>query len=50
MLQAKEAYSQALYDSMCQQYNVLKTAVHGAQGLEASTSSVSLSQPWQLLN
>ncbi|PWA43531.1 Glycerol-3-phosphate O-acyltransferase, alpha helical bundle, N-terminal [Artemisia annua] len=48
--EAKEAYSQALYDSICQQYNVLKTAVHGAQGLEASTASVSLSQPWQLLN
>ncbi|PWA39262.1 glycerol-3-phosphate O-acyltransferase, chloroplast [Artemisia annua] len=36
--EAKEAYSQALYDSICQQYNVLKAAVHGAQGLEASTA------------
>ena len=47
MLQAKEIYSQALYGSICQQYNVLKTAVHGAQGLDVSTATVSLSQPWQ---
>ncbi|KAL9992758.1 putative glycerol-3-phosphate 1-O-acyltransferase [Helianthus debilis subsp. tardiflorus] len=48
--EAKEAYSQALYDSVCRQYNVLKTAIHGAQGSDASTTSVSLTQPWQLLN
>ncbi|MFS7888445.1 putative glycerol-3-phosphate 1-O-acyltransferase [Helianthus anomalus] len=47
---AKEAYSRALYDSVCRQYNVLKTAIHGAQGSDASTTSVSLTQPWQLLN
>ncbi|MFS7926584.1 putative glycerol-3-phosphate 1-O-acyltransferase [Helianthus anomalus] len=33
-LQAKEAYSRALYDSVRRQYNVLKTAIHGAQGLD----------------
>uniref|UniRef100_A0A251UHM6 Putative glycerol-3-phosphate O-acyltransferase, chloroplast n=1 Tax=Helianthus annuus TaxID=4232 RepID=A0A251UHM6_HELAN len=48
--EAKEAYSRALYDSVCRQYNVLKTAIHGAQGSDASTTSVSLTQPWQLLN
>ncbi|CAH9132995.1 unnamed protein product [Cuscuta epithymum] len=44
--EAKMAYSDALYDSVNQQYNVLKSAIHGKQGLEASTSTVSLSQPW----
>uniref|UniRef100_A0A7N1A1G5 Glycerol-3-phosphate acyltransferase, chloroplastic n=1 Tax=Kalanchoe fedtschenkoi TaxID=63787 RepID=A0A7N1A1G5_KALFE len=44
--QAKEAYSQALYDSVFEQYNVLKSAIHGQQGVEASTPSVHLSQPW----
>ncbi|KAJ0601450.1 putative glycerol-3-phosphate 1-O-acyltransferase [Helianthus annuus] len=32
--EAKEAYSRALYDSVRRQYNVLKTAIHGAQGLD----------------
>ncbi|GLT80604.1 hypothetical protein SLA2020_520350 [Shorea laevis] len=44
--EAKEAYSLALYDSVIEQYNVLKSAIHGKKGLGASTSSVSLSQPW----
>nr|XP_043627898.1 glycerol-3-phosphate acyltransferase, chloroplastic [Erigeron canadensis] len=43
--EAKAAYSQALYDSVCEQYNVLQSAINGAKGLDASTSSVSLSQP-----
>ncbi|KAJ0769314.1 Glycerol-3-phosphate acyltransferase [Helianthus annuus] len=43
--EAKAVYSQALYDSVCEQYNVLQSAINGAKGLEASTSSVSLSQP-----
>ncbi|KAL8107649.1 glycerol-3-phosphate acyltransferase, chloroplastic-like [Apium graveolens] len=45
--EAKLAYSQALYDSVNQQYNVLRSAIHGKQGLEASTAAISLSQPWQ---
>ncbi|TYI15363.1 hypothetical protein ES332_A08G180900v1 [Gossypium tomentosum] len=44
--EAKDAYSQALYKSVSEQYNVLKSAIHGKQGLEASTAGVSLSQPW----
>lgn len=44
--QAKDAYAQALYKSVTDQYNVLKSAVHGKQGLEASSADVSLSQPW----
>ncbi|KAJ9537015.1 hypothetical protein OSB04_029748 [Centaurea solstitialis] len=47
---AKAAYSQALYDSVCEQYKVLHSAVHGGKGLEASTPSVSLSQPLQFLD
>ncbi|XP_021300505.1 glycerol-3-phosphate acyltransferase, chloroplastic [Herrania umbratica] len=44
--EAKDVYSQALYKSVTKQYNVLKSAVHVKQGLEASTAGVSLSQPW----
>nr|UKG18720.1 chloroplast glycerol-3-phosphate acyltransferase [Forsythia viridissima] len=44
--EAKVAYSQSLYSSVNEQYNVLKYAVHGKQGLKASTATVSLSQPW----
>ncbi|KAL3500006.1 hypothetical protein ACH5RR_039099 [Cinchona calisaya] len=44
---SKAAYTQALYDSVCEQYNVLKSAIHGKQGLDASIPTVSLSQPWQ---
>ncbi|XP_031250782.1 glycerol-3-phosphate acyltransferase, chloroplastic-like [Pistacia vera] len=43
--EAREAYTQALYDSVNEQYNVLKSAIHGKQGLQASIPSVSLSQP-----
>ncbi|KAB1216102.1 Glycerol-3-phosphate acyltransferase, chloroplastic [Morella rubra] len=44
--EVKEAYTQALYNSVTEQYNVLRAAVHGKQGLKASTPTVSLSQPW----
>ncbi|KAJ4951094.1 hypothetical protein NE237_027926 [Protea cynaroides] len=45
--EAKVAFSQALYNSVVEQYNVLKSAIHGHQGLMASNSAVALSQPWQ---
>ncbi|XP_077234931.1 phospholipid/glycerol acyltransferase family protein [Tasmannia lanceolata] len=45
--EVKEVFSQALYDSVTEQYNVLKSAAYGNQGLDASNSTVSLSQPWQ---
>ncbi|KAK3017674.1 hypothetical protein RJ639_003991 [Escallonia herrerae] len=44
--EAKVAYTQALYESVNQQYNVLKSAIHGKRGLEASIPTVTLSQPW----
>jgi len=47
MVQAKETYSKALYNSVTNQYDVLESAIHGEKGLEASTPSVSLSQPWK---
>ncbi|XP_019156093.1 PREDICTED: glycerol-3-phosphate acyltransferase, chloroplastic isoform X2 [Ipomoea nil] len=45
--EAKNAYSKALFNSVNQQYKVLTSAIHGKQGLKASTTTVSLSQPWQ---
>ncbi|KAE8727057.1 Glycerol-3-phosphate acyltransferase [Hibiscus syriacus] len=42
--EVKDAYTQALYKSVTDQYNVLKSAIHGEQGLEASTEGVALSQ------
>ncbi|KAL1192540.1 Glycerol-3-phosphate acyltransferase [Cardamine amara subsp. amara] len=44
--EAKEAYSQALYNSVNEQYTILNSAIKHRKGIEASTSSVSLSQPW----
>lgn len=43
--EAKEAYSQALYNSVTEQYHVLESAIDGYNGLDASNSVVSLSQP-----
>ncbi|KAK8639955.1 hypothetical protein V6N13_138321 [Hibiscus sabdariffa] len=45
--ESRDAYTQALYKSVNEQYNVLKSAIHGQQGLEASTAAISLSQPWK---
>ncbi|KAL2237808.1 glycerol-3-phosphate acyltransferase, chloroplastic [Sesamum indicum] len=45
--EAKNAFSELLYSSVCEQYDVLRSAIHGKQGLAASTPTVSLSQPWE---
>ncbi|KAI3453363.1 hypothetical protein Pfo_010026 [Paulownia fortunei] len=45
--EARIAYTESVYSSVCEQYNVLKSAIHGKQGLKASTPIISLSQPWQ---
>lgn len=45
--QAKETYSQALYSSVSEQYDVLKSAIYGYNGPDASNSVVCLSQPWK---
>ncbi|KAK4389713.1 Glycerol-3-phosphate acyltransferase, chloroplastic [Sesamum angolense] len=47
VMSAKDAFSELLYYSVCEQYNVLTSAIHGKQGLAASTPTVSLSQPWE---
>ncbi|KAJ7943878.1 Glycerol-3-phosphate acyltransferase, chloroplastic [Quillaja saponaria] len=44
--EAKEEYTGALYNSVTEQYKVLKSTIHGKRGLEASIPSVSLSQLW----
>ncbi|XP_042010864.1 glycerol-3-phosphate acyltransferase ATS11, chloroplastic-like isoform X1 [Salvia splendens] len=44
--EAKSMYSESLYSSICLQYDVLKSAIYGKQGLKASSSLVSLTQPW----
>ncbi|KAL9242667.1 hypothetical protein vseg_016649 [Gypsophila vaccaria] len=42
----KSAYARMLYDSVNEQYKVLKAAIHDKQGLAASTPALALSQPW----
>ncbi|XP_019094497.1 PREDICTED: glycerol-3-phosphate acyltransferase, chloroplastic-like [Camelina sativa] len=44
--EAKEAYSQALYNSVNEQYKILNSAIKHRRGVDASSSTVSLSQPW----
>ncbi|XP_042025005.1 glycerol-3-phosphate acyltransferase, chloroplastic-like isoform X2 [Salvia splendens] len=44
--EAKSTYSELLYSSISQQYDVLKSAIHGKQGLKASSPTVLLTQPW----
>ncbi|KAK8587408.1 hypothetical protein V6N13_086395 [Hibiscus sabdariffa] len=44
--EVKDVFTQSLYKSVTKQYTVLKSAIHGKQGLEASTEGVALSQPW----
>ncbi|GMH26781.1 hypothetical protein Nepgr_028624 [Nepenthes gracilis] len=44
--EAKSLYTQEFYNSVLEQYKVLKAAIHGKQGLSVSNLSVSLSQPW----
>ncbi|XP_042021335.1 glycerol-3-phosphate acyltransferase, chloroplastic-like isoform X2 [Salvia splendens] len=44
--EAKSTYSELLYSSICQQYDVLKSAIYGKQGLNASSPTVLLTQPW----
>ncbi|XAR54770.1 Glycerol-3-phosphate 1-O-acyltransferase [Bertholletia excelsa] len=44
--EAKLAYTKALYESVVEQYNVLKCAIHSKRGVEASVPNIFLSQPW----
>ncbi|KAK9716149.1 hypothetical protein RND81_06G214000 [Saponaria officinalis] len=44
--EAKLAYTHVLQASVNEQYTILKAAIHGKQGLRASTPALHLSQPW----
>ncbi|KAH9321312.1 hypothetical protein KI387_015951, partial [Taxus chinensis] len=44
----REAFSKALYDTVVMHYNVLKSAIYGGKGMDASDSYVNLCQPWLL--
>lgn len=44
--EAKRAFSEVVHHAVTEQYIVLKSAIYEHQGLEASNSTVSLSQPW----
>ncbi|KAK8710697.1 hypothetical protein V6N13_146010 [Hibiscus sabdariffa] len=44
--EVKDVFTQSLYKSVTEQYTVLKSAINGNQGMEASTEGVALSQPW----
>ncbi|PKA55733.1 Glycerol-3-phosphate acyltransferase, chloroplastic [Apostasia shenzhenica] len=45
--EAKEACSNAMYDAVSEQYNILRSAIEEHKGLDASDSMVFLSQPWK---
>ncbi|XP_052171370.1 glycerol-3-phosphate acyltransferase, chloroplastic-like isoform X2 [Diospyros lotus] len=45
--EAKVAYAHAMYDSVMEQYKVIKRAIHCKEGLKASVPTISLSQPWK---
>ncbi|KAL4354265.1 hypothetical protein GQ457_06G037210 [Hibiscus cannabinus] len=44
--EVKDVFTQSLNKSVTEQYTVLKSAINGNQGSEASTEGVALSQPW----
>lgn len=45
--EAKEKFSETLYNSVVDQYNVLKSAIFRDRGAASSNPAVSLSQPWR---
>lgn len=45
--EVKSVFSKTLYDTVVAHYNVLKSAIYGGKGTDASNSIVSLSQPWK---
>ncbi|KAL3681949.1 hypothetical protein R1sor_024905 [Riccia sorocarpa] len=44
--QARDKFSQSSWEIVNEQYSVLRKAIHGRQGLQASSQSTQLSQPW----
>uniref|UniRef100_A0A0D9XMX1 Glycerol-3-phosphate acyltransferase, chloroplastic n=1 Tax=Leersia perrieri TaxID=77586 RepID=A0A0D9XMX1_9ORYZ len=45
--ECREKFSEALYNSVIDQYNVLKSAIFRGRGAVSSNSDISLSQPWR---
>ncbi|KAK3153406.1 hypothetical protein QOZ80_2BG0172080 [Eleusine coracana subsp. coracana] len=45
--EGRELFAKTLYDSVVNQYNVLKTAIFRDHGAAASSPVISLSQPWR---
>uniref|UniRef100_R7W5C7 Glycerol-3-phosphate acyltransferase, chloroplastic n=1 Tax=Aegilops tauschii TaxID=37682 RepID=R7W5C7_AEGTA len=46
-VQARGIFSEALYNSVVDQYNVLKSAIFRDRGAVSSNPAISLSQPWR---
>ena len=46
-IQAKEKFSETMYNSVVDQYNVLKSAIFRDCGAASSNPAISLSQPWR---
>uniref|UniRef100_A0A452YQU3 Glycerol-3-phosphate acyltransferase, chloroplastic n=1 Tax=Aegilops tauschii subsp. strangulata TaxID=200361 RepID=A0A452YQU3_AEGTS len=45
--EARGIFSEALYNSVVDQYNVLKSAIFRDRGAVSSNPAISLSQPWR---
>ncbi|CAN6311742.1 unnamed protein product [Urochloa humidicola] len=45
--EGRELFSDSLYNSVVNQYNVLKSAILKDRGVAASSTTISLSQPWR---
>jgi glycerol-3-phosphate O-acyltransferase len=46
-LQAREKFTETLYNSVVDQYNVLKSAIFRDRGAVSLNPAISLSQPWR---
>jgi glycerol-3-phosphate O-acyltransferase len=45
--QGRELFTNTLYNSVVNQYNVLKSAIFRDRGAAVSNNAISLSQPWR---
>jgi glycerol-3-phosphate O-acyltransferase len=47
IIQGRELFTNTLYNSVVNQYNVLKSAIFRDRGAAVSNNVISLSQPWR---
>lgn len=47
IIQGRELFTNTLYNSVVNQYNVLKSAIFRDRGAAVSNNAISLSQPWR---